>query len=206
MDNFYPICSQCGSPGCSNLTLFVPSNSEWVASPSPSNIWAKRRKVGTGQEKHDKDAHISTVNIAVLPSLSDTTSLSSFPVYSESSTHPSSKSSSLCSLSSFMKSPYPRLQKTNIFFNSHRVPPIWTSKQRSRKWQSSLPPLEGSLFWNQFQFGCVFQENDSRVHGTRPLFRGQHEHNRKERGPHSVVWNVLKGPSSDRSVMFRRQD
>ena len=46
------------------LTFFVPSSVEWVASPSPRNIGAKRGKVGTGLEKPDKNAHISTVNIA----------------------------------------------------------------------------------------------------------------------------------------------
>ena len=45
-----------------------------------------------GQETRDKNADILTVNIAVLPSLSNTTPLSSSPIYSESSTHPSSKS------------------------------------------------------------------------------------------------------------------
>ena len=33
------------------LTLFVPSNSEWVASPGPSDIGAKKSKVGMGQKK-----------------------------------------------------------------------------------------------------------------------------------------------------------
>ena len=41
-----------------------------------------------GAGKTDKNAHTSTVNFAVLPSLSDTISLST-SVYSESSTHPS---------------------------------------------------------------------------------------------------------------------
>ena len=71
------------------LTLFMPSKSEWVASSSPSDIGAKRSKVGVGEEKTDINAHISTVNIAVLPSLFDTVSLSSSPIYSESSTRPS---------------------------------------------------------------------------------------------------------------------
>ena len=47
------------------LTLFVSSNLEWVAFPSPSNIGVKMRKVGMGQEKPDTNAHISTVTIAV---------------------------------------------------------------------------------------------------------------------------------------------
>ena len=67
-----------------------------------------------GQENPTKNAHISTVNIAVLPSLSDTVPLSFFPVYSESSTQPLSESSVLCLLPSSMKSIYPVLQKTNI--------------------------------------------------------------------------------------------
>ena len=78
---------------------FRTSNSEGVASPSPRDIGARRCKVMVGQEKTDKNAHISTVNIAVLPSLLDTISLSFSPNYSESSNHPSSESLTLCSLS-----------------------------------------------------------------------------------------------------------
>ena len=74
-----------------------------------------------GQEKNDKNAHISTVNFAVLPSLSDTASLSSSPIYSGSSTHPSSESSTLCSLSSSMKSMYLMLQKTNTALTGHHI-------------------------------------------------------------------------------------
>ena len=70
-------------------------------------------------------------------------------------------------------------------------PPIWMSKQCNRKWQSSLPLSEGSLFWNWFQFGCVFQDGDGRVRGMRPSFCGRREHNREERGPCSTVWNVF---------------
>ena len=51
--------------------------------------------------------------------------------------------------------------------------------------------LEGSSFWNRFQFGCVFQDNRSRVCGTRASFCGQCKHNCQERGPHSLVWNVV---------------
>ena len=74
-----------------------------------------------GQDKPDKNVRISAVNIAVLPSLSDTISLSSSPVYSESSTDPSIKSSTSYSISSTMKSIYPMLQKTNISLTSHRI-------------------------------------------------------------------------------------
>ena len=88
----------------SSLTLFIPNNSEWIASPGPSNTEAKRSKVGLGKEKPGTNTHVSTVNTAVLPSLSDTISLSSSPLYSESNTHPSSESSTLCPLSSSMKS------------------------------------------------------------------------------------------------------
>ena len=104
----------CGLCDRKCLTLSILSNSEWVASRSPSNIRAERSKVGVGQEKPNKNARISTVNIAVLSSLSDTISLFSSPIYAESSTHPSSESSTLCSLSSSMKSLCPTLQKTNI--------------------------------------------------------------------------------------------
>ena len=104
-----------------SLTLFIPSSSEWVASPSPSNIGAKRSKVGVGQEKPDKNAHISIANIAASPSVSDTTSLFSSPIYSGSSIHLSSESSTLCSLSSCMKVVYSMLQKTNISLTSHHI-------------------------------------------------------------------------------------
>ena len=103
------------------LTLSIPSNSEWVASPGPRNIGAKRSTVRVEQEKPDKNAHILIVNTAVLPALSDTISLYSSPVYSESSTYPFSKSSTLCLLSSSMKSLYPMLQKTNISLTSHHT-------------------------------------------------------------------------------------
>ena len=106
---------------CCSLTLFVPSNCEWVTSPGPSNIGAKRLKVGVGQEEPDKNAHIATVTVTVLPSLSGTISLSSSPIYSESSTHPSSMSSTLYSLSSSMWSIYPMLQKTNISLISNHI-------------------------------------------------------------------------------------
>ena len=82
---------------CCYLTLFEVSNSESVASPSPGDIGAKRSRVGVGQEKHGKNAHISTVNLTLqccqhsLPQIS----LSSSPVYSESSSHPLTESSTL---------------------------------------------------------------------------------------------------------------
>ena len=74
-----------------------------------------------GQEKIDKNAHILTVNIAALPSLSDTISLSFSSVYSESNTHPSSESTTLSSLSSSVKSIYPVLLKTNISLTKHQI-------------------------------------------------------------------------------------
>ena len=93
------------------LTLSIPSNSEWVASPGPRNIGAKRSTVRVEQEKPDKNAHILIVNTAVLPALSDTISLSFSQVYSEPSTHPMSKSSTLCLLLKSIESIYPVLQK-----------------------------------------------------------------------------------------------
>ena len=66
-----------------SLTLFVPTNSEWVASPGPSNIGLRGAKFGYSSKKTDKNAHTLIVNIAVLQSVSDTISLSSSPVYSE---------------------------------------------------------------------------------------------------------------------------
>ena len=101
--------------------LTLASNSEWVASLGPSNAVAKRNKDGVGQEKQDKNAHISTVNTAVLPSLSDTLSLSPSPIYSESSTHLSSESSTSYLLSSSIKSIFPMLQKINISLTSHHI-------------------------------------------------------------------------------------
>ena len=57
----------------------------------------------------------------MLPLLSDIISLSSSPMYSQSSPHPSSKSSTLCSLSLSMKCLYPTYRKTNFSSTSHRI-------------------------------------------------------------------------------------
>ena len=151
--------------------FFVLSNSEWVASPSLSNIGAKRRKAGVGQEKPDKNADVSTVNAAMLPSLSDTISLHSFPIYSKWSIHPSSKSSTLCSLLSSMKSMYPMLQKNKYFFDEpsyfrrfeHQNNAIGNNRVLS------LHRME-VCFETSFQFGYVFQDNKSKVHGMISLF------------------------------------
>ena len=77
-----------------------------------------------------------------------------------------------CSLSSSMKSVHPMLHKTNISLTTIIFKPIWMAKQRNRKWQSSLPSSEGSSFWKRFQFGCVFEENKSRVCRMRASFHG----------------------------------
>ena len=76
-----------------------------------------------GQEKKQQhtNAHISTVNIAALSLLSDTTSLSSSSVYSASSIHPSSESLALSLQSSSRKSIYSMLQETKISLTSHRM-------------------------------------------------------------------------------------
>ena len=138
-----------------------------------------------GQENPDKNAHISTVNIAVLPSLCDTMSLSSFPIYLESSTHPLSELTTLRTLSSSMKSIY-CFRKLIFLWLAIIFSPIWMSKQCSSKWYSSLPSPLGSLFWNQCKFCCVFQDDISSLlneglvpqaawmqpWGTRASFRG----------------------------------
>lgn len=102
-------------------TLLAPSNSERVASPSPSNIGVKKSKVRVEQEKQ-------TTKLLRLWQLtlqcchhSDTISLSSSQTYSEFSTHPSSEALPLCSLSSSTKYSYPMLQKTNIYFTNHCI-------------------------------------------------------------------------------------
>ena len=69
--------------------------------------------------------------------------------------------------------------------------PIWMSKQWNRKWELS-PFIKRSSFWNQFQFGCVFRDNKSRVCKKRASFHEQCEHNCEDRGPRSAVRNVLK--------------
>ena len=46
-------------------------------------------------------------------------------------------------------------------------------------------------FWNRFQFGCVFQDNKSRVCRTRASLHGRCEHNREKRGPRSAVRNII---------------
>ena len=174
------------------LTLFIPSSSESVAFPGPSNIGATRSKVGLGQDKPDRNAHISTVNIAVLPSLADTVSLPSLPVYSELNTHLSLESTTLSLQSSAMKSIYIQCFRKLIFLWLAIIfSQIWMSKQCHRKWEGFLPSSEGSLFWKWFQFGCVFQYKKSRVHWTRASFWGRCEHNHEEREPSSAVQNVL---------------
>ena len=154
---------------------------------------------GAGKKKKkEKGAHISTVNTAVSLSRSDTISLSSSSIYSESSTHP---------LSSSMKSIYIYIQcfRELIFLWLATIFLwIWTSKQRKRKWKTSLPSSEGGSFWNWFQFGCVFQDNENRVHRTRASFWGQSEHNHKKWGPHSIVWNVLRNSFRDTAATIPR--
>ena len=122
-----------------------------------------------GQEKHNKNADILTLNTAVLPSLSDTISLSCSTVYSESSSHPSSESSTSCSLSTAMKSRfiYPLLQKISrcIFTDMN----IKTKQQEVIK----LSPFIGRmLVLKPVSFGCVFQDNKSRSSGARAYFHG----------------------------------
>ena len=200
-----PPSQHCRNP-LKELTLFVRSNSEWVASPDPSNIGAKMSKVWVGQEKPDNNAHISTVNIAVLPSLSDAISLSSSPVYSESNIHPSSESTTLDLRSSSIKSIYPVLQKTNIALTSHFIFADLNVRNNAVGSDRVLSlHLKEFFEWNQFQFGCVFQDNKSRVLGTRASFCNWCECNHEVQGPCSVVRNVLRGPWIRNKEAFKKK-
>ena len=71
---------------------------------------------------------------------------------SESSIHLSFQASALFVLSSSIKSLYPKFQKTNISLSNH-ILTNWNIHTVQRKWRSSLPFLELSLFLNRFQFG-----------------------------------------------------
>ena len=120
------------------LTLFIPSSSEWVAFPSSSEIWAEWSKVGVGQEKPGGSAHILAVNFAVLPSLCDTTSLSSFQfVPSQASIH--CLSHQLYAVCQHPWKVYILCFRKLIFLWLAIIfSPIWMTKQRSRKWVLSL--------------------------------------------------------------------
>ena len=88
-------------------------------------------------------------------------------------------------------------QRTYISLTSHHIFVDLNVKTTQKKWKTSLPSSEGGSFWNWFQFGGVFQDNENRVHRTRASFWGQREHNCKKRGPHSTVWNVLRNSFRD---------
>ena len=86
------------------------------------------------------------------------------------------------------------LQKTNLSLTSHRIVADVTSKQHIRKWLSYLSSSEGRKFRNRFQFGRVFQDNRSRVCGTRASFRGRREHKWQRKDTvvmRAVVWTLL---------------
>ena len=128
----------------------------------------------------------------MLPSLSGTTSVSSSPIYSESSIHPLSESSTLCSLSSSMKSLYPMLQKTNISLNSHHICTDLNIKTTQQEVIEFSPFIRRQFV---FEIGfslAVFSKTTKVVRGTWPSFHGQREHKREEQGPHSMVRNVVE--------------
>ena len=123
----------------------------------------------------------------MLPSLSDTIKLSSSPVYSESNTHPSSESTTLCSLSLFMKGIYPKLPKTNISLTSHHIFADLNVKTTQQE-EIEFSPVIGRNFvlkpvsvwlcfpiqrkqspWNK---GLVPQAVWAQTQGTRASFRG----------------------------------
>ena len=133
-----------------------------------------------GQQKLDKNAHILTVNIAVLPSLSDTISLSSSPIYSESSSFPSSESSTLCLLSSSIKMIHPMLQKANISFTRHRIFTDLNVKTIQQEVIEFSTFIGRKFVFNRFQFGSVFLDNKNGVRGTRASFHRWREHNCKD--------------------------
>ena len=81
--------------------------------------------------------------------------------------------------------------KTDTALTGHRLFADLMPKQTQQELTSSLPSSEGSSFWNQFQIGCVFQDNKSRIRGTRASFRRWSEQNCEEQGPRSTVLAVL---------------
>ena len=122
----------------------------------------------------------------MLPSLSDTISLSSSPVYSQPNTHPLSESITLRWLPSSMKSIYPMFQKTNISLTTHH---IFTDLNIKMPLEViGFSPFIGRKFiLKPVSVCCVFQDSKCRVRGRR-----QHEHNYEEHGPCSAVQNVLR--------------
>ena len=145
-----------------------------------------------GQEKPDKNAYNSTINIAVLPSLSETISLS----YSESSTHPLSESSTSRSLSSSMKSLYPILHSTNISLNNHCIFTNLNVKTTQQK-VIEFPPSIGRKF--------VFKPVSVWLCFQRPSFRRRRKHNSQEQGPCSRVRNVLNISAASEQVFLNFQ-
>ena len=170
-----------------SLTLSIPSNSEWVTSPSPSITGAKRSKVGVGQEKPNKNAHISTVNTAVLPSVSRARFHSPPPPFIQNQTpihHPSTSGL----LSSSMKRLYPILNKTSISLTSHRIFANLNINITQQE-VTEFSPFIGKQFILKLVSVCLcFSRQQSRVCGAS--FRKQREHTYEKRGPHSMVQNV----------------
>ena len=102
------------------LTIFVTINSEWVTSPGQSNIGTKRSKVWVQQEKPSKNAHILAVNIAVLPSLSDTFTLRLSSLFKIK--HPSIVWVIIFMLAIKIHQKYvPNASETNISLTSHGI-------------------------------------------------------------------------------------
>ena len=75
-----------------------------------------------GQEKPDKNADILTVNIAVLPSLSDTVSLSSSPIYSGSIVWVINFMLAIIIHEEYISS----ASKNEYFFDNHRIFADWS--------------------------------------------------------------------------------
>ena len=126
----------------------------------------------------------------MLPLLSDTISLSSSPVYSESNTHPSSEPTTLCLLLSSMKSTYPMLQKTTISLICHCIFPNLNVKTTVTGSDRVLSLHQKEVCFETGFNLAVFSKT------TKVVF--------VERGLRSMVRNVLK--EEDKNHYSRSHD
>ena len=154
------------------------SNSEQVTSPSPSNIGAKKSKVRVRQERNNNNNNIKMLTFQQLTLQCCHHPLTQFHspplqfIQNQAAIHHLSHQ-----LNAHCHHPWkvlcPMLQKTDISVTSHRI--FSDLNISATQWEviEFSPLSEGSLFWNRFQFGSVFQDSKSRVHGTRAWFNEQ---------------------------------
>ena len=119
-----------------------------------------------GQEDPDKNDHISKANIAVLPSLCDTTLLSSFPSLLRIK-HPSFVHIINFMLAFIIHEKYPVLQKSNISFTSNCIFADLNVKTTQEEVIEFFPFMGRKSILKLFQLCCVYQDNKSRVCGMR---------------------------------------